>query len=131
MNLYLFSYFTVLLNLIVLLLDKTYIQLVYLFVILPLVDTFIPLPVKLLEPTKNTVLHDLLLYLWYPIEILFFVLHIYLKRTSVIDTLVMGVILGLGINIAHELIHKRQFFKKFIESSVVKNSINKTLNKYI
>jgi alkane 1-monooxygenase len=98
----------------VLLLDKTYIQLVYLFVILPLVDTFIPLPVKLLEPKKNTVLHDILLYSWYPTEILFFVLHIYLKRTSVIDTLVMGVILGLGINIAHELIHKRHFLKKFI-----------------
>jgi alkane 1-monooxygenase len=93
--------------------NKTYYQLIYVFLIIPLIELLIPFPQKYLKPIQKTKINDLLLYGWYPFEILLLCLHIYYKRLSIIDSIVMGLIFGLGINVAHELIHKNFKIDKF------------------
>lgn len=113
MSLYCLSYINLVAHIFLIYYDKTYYQLLYVFLIIPLIELLIPFSVEFLNPIKKTKINDLLLYGWYPFEILLLCLHIYFKRLSIIDSIVMGLIFGLGINVAHELIHKNSKIDKF------------------
>lgn len=57
---------------------------------------------------KKTNTDDIILHLWYPLEIGMFLLFVVTRQYSWQDVMCMSLMMGLGINVAHELIHKPQ-----------------------
>ena len=84
---------------------KPFYFLYFVFVGLPLLEFLCPFP-SLLRPRPWKHEDDVLLYLWYPVEIFTFLLFVHTKQHMWTDSLTMGLITALGINVAHELIHK-------------------------
>ena len=78
----------------------------FIFIILPLMELLIPLPLYFLKSRPKKPIDHLLLYLWFPMEISMFFLFVFTQQLTFTNSVVMGLIMGLGINVAHELIHK-------------------------
>lgn len=78
----------------------------FVFIALPLMEILLPLPINFLASRTKKPIDNFLLHLWYPIEIILFTLFINTKQFTLIDSVVMSLIMALGINVAHELIHK-------------------------
>lgn len=73
------------------------------FIVVPVVDAC--LTIDLTPPIRPTLLSDVVLWAWAPLLCLNLWFH---EINNVwIDTLAMGVLMGQGINVAHELIHRR------------------------
>ena len=108
MNIYWISIIPVLLSY-YWILNKTSIYLLYLvFIIIPLLEILLPLPIDLLNARKKTSTDNLLLHLWYPLEVGMFLLFVLTRQFSAQDVMCMSLMMALGINVAHELIHKPQ-----------------------
>lgn len=90
-------------------LNQCSINLLYLvFVIIPLLEMVVPLPICFLNPRKKSSSDNFLLHLWYPLEIAMFLLFVFTKQFAWQDVMCMSLMMALGINVAHELIHKPQ-----------------------
>jgi alkane 1-monooxygenase len=76
-------------------------------------EFLLPLPKIYLSARPKKQIDNLLLHLWYPIELIAFISFIITKQFTLIDSLTMSLIMALGINVAHELIHKPQYIHKW------------------
>lgn len=88
---------------------------VYLFVCVPVLDIFIPTEwtLFLLKKDTHTWIHDLLLHLWLPVQYLCLVYVCLRSHTTCLDILNVGIVFGQGINVAHELFHRREWYHQW------------------
>ncbi len=108
-----------------------YATLIVIFVFIPLMEPLFPLSADNLESSKIDAykankFFDWMLYLNVPIIYLIIVL--YLLRLSSVDysytdriglMLSVGIMMGTGINVAHELGHKKEWYKKLLAKSLL------------
>jgi len=80
-------------------------NIVYTFTLIPILDQV--LPRASIPPRKSNLYFDVLLLVYYPLIIICFLK----TQNTLIDYFSLGIIYGQGINVAHELIHKRGFNK--------------------
>lgn len=119
---YTLIYFNVFLCLTGLIYNVSYLQYLYIFFIIPILELTIPLNKKYLQPIKNTKFNDYLLYLWFPSQILCLFIAVLYNRNNIMDYLNLGLIFGQGINVAHELLHKNNSFDKGIAQTLLELS---------
>jgi len=140
MNLYFFSYLPILALFYWISCYRAEYLLYFVFLGIPMMEWIFPLsPSIYLKPRKKEKSDDLALTLWYPIQILLFLTflsfhsfhsfhslsHLPKIQRFVTDAVVMGLVMSLGINVAHELIHKTEkgngkkkwFGKRLLEMS--------------
>ncbi len=105
---------------------------IYAFLFLPLIETILPqsqqnLDKEVVDNQKSKFIFDVLLYLNVPIIYGFILLFFYQMRTSMPDTITiigwvssLGLLLGsVGINVAHELGHKLEWYKKVMAKALL------------
>ena len=113
MSIYLINYLPLFATWYCILQGQSFLFLVFVFLVIPLLETILPLPIEILQPRPKNFIDDIILFSWYPIELISLILFIYTKQYSFYDSLTMGLIIGLGINGAHELIHKGSSMHKW------------------
>jgi len=94
--------------------DCSYIVFIYLFLFLPLGDLLCqPFTKRLLAPTQHTPFHDVLLHAWLPCQLLSLWIACVWSRRRLLDMMIVGILFGQGMNVAHELLHRPEFLHKW------------------